>query len=159
MEIKLDPIGYIQTPHHSIENMPIQPAGAVGIEGTLVVKPEFAEGLKDIGGFSHLILLYYFHKVKDPQLTVIPFLDDQSHGIFATRSPKRPNQIGISVVKLKKVEENTLYISDVDVLNGTPVLDIKPYFPEFDHHDTSRYGWYEKALGKVKRVRSDGRFK
>lgn len=159
MEIKLNPIGHIYTPYNSVENMPIQPAGAAGVEGRLVVKAEYLEGLADIEDFSHIMLLYYFHQIKDPQLTVIPFLDDKPHGIFATRSPKRPNQIGISVVKLLRVEKDTLFIENIDVLNGTPVVDIKPYFVDFDHHDADRFGWYEKAMGKVKHARSDKRFK
>lgn len=159
MDIKMNPIGYIYTPFESVENMPIQPAGAEGVEGRLVVKPEYVEGLADIEEFSHIMLLYYLHQIKDPQLTVVPFLDNQPHGIFATRSPKRPNQIGISVVKLTRVEQDTLYIKNIDVLNETPVLDIKPYFIDFDHHDACRFGWYEKAMGKVKEARSDKRFK
>lgn len=159
MEIKLNPVGYIYTPYDDVEDMPIQPAGATGVEGRIVVNPEYIEGLADIEDFSHIMLLYYFHRVKNPQLTVVPFLDNEPHGIFATRSPTRPNKIGISVVKLISVDRDTLYIENIDVLNGTPVLDIKPYFIDFDHHDAYRFGWYERAFGKVKNARSDDRFK
>ena len=117
------------------------------------------EGLKDIDGFSHLILLYHFHHIKKAKLTVKPFLDDHTHGIFATRSPARPNPIGFSVVRLKMVDENLLYVEDVDILDQTPVLDIKPYIGEFDHRITEKIGWFQKSIHKMHEVKDDGRFK
>ena len=158
MEQHFHPIGIIHTPFKDIKGMPIQPPGAAGIRGTVELKPKFAEGLKDLDGFSHIILIYHFHRVQESKLTVVPFLDPRPHGVFATRAPKRPNPIGLSVVRLLRVERNTLHIENVDILDGTPLLDIKPYVPEFDHHPTTRVGWLEQAKGKVQNKRSDDRF-
>jgi tRNA-Thr(GGU) m(6)t(6)A37 methyltransferase TsaA len=159
MVITYQPIGVIRSPFTSVTGMPIQPPGAVGIEGTAVVNPEFLEGLRDLDGFSHLILLYHFHQVTESQLVVTPFLDQQPRGVFATRAPKRPNPIGLSVVRLMRMEGNILHIQDVDILDGTPLLDIKPYVPEFDGQPAARAGWFERAKGQVKDKRSDDRFK
>jgi len=112
------------------------------VEGTIEVLPEYREGLKDIDGFSHLILIYHLHLSKRAALEVIPFLDDKPHGIFATRSPKRPNPIGFSVVWLLKVEGCRLFIAGVNMVDGTPVLDIKPYVPEFEAYRADRIGWF-----------------
>ena len=112
--------------------MPIQPTGAKGIQGTVEILPEFQAGLNDLEGFSHIILLYHLHRSEGFKLTVTPFLDDQPRGLFATRAPKRPNSIGLSVVKLVRQEENILHIENVDILDGTPLLDIKPYIPVFE---------------------------
>jgi len=139
--------------------MPIQPAGAAGVQGTVEVWPEFVEGLKDLEGFSHIILLYHFHRAREVRLTVVPFMDSEPHGVFATRAPKRPNPIGLSVVRLIRVERNVLYIENVDILDGTPLLDIKPYVPEFDPLPVERVGWLERAQGKVQSKRSDDRFR
>ncbi len=139
--------------------MPIQPAGAAGVQGTVEVWPEFVEGLKDLEGFSHIILLYHFHRAREVRLTVVPFMDSEPHGVFATRAPKRPNPIGLSVVRLIRVERNVLYIENVDILDGTPLLDIKPYVPEFDPLPVERVGWLERAKGKVQGKRSDDRFR
>ena len=159
MEAHFRPIGIIHSPFKDIKGMPIQPPGAAGIRGTVELKPEFAEGLKDLDAFSHIILIYHFHQVQESKLTVVPFLDPQPHGVFATRAPKRPNPIGLSVVRLLRIEENTLHIEDVDMLDGTPLLDIKPYVPAFDEHPTAHVGWLEHADGKVKNIRSDDRFR
>ena len=158
MEQRYQPIGVIHSPFKDIKGMPIQPPGAAGIRGTVEVWPEFAEGLKDLGGFSHIILIYHFHRVRESRLTVVPFLDSQPRGIFATRAPKRPNSIGLSIVGLRRVERNILHIENVDILDGTPLLDIKPYVPEFDHHPATRVGWLEKTKGLVRKKRSDDRF-
>ena len=139
--------------------MPIQPTGAAGIQAIVEVFPEFAEGLRDLEGFSHIILLYHFHRVQESRLTVTPFLDSQPRGVFATRAPKRPNPIGLSIVKLLGVEQNILHVENVDILDGTPLLDIKPYVPEFDQHPADRVGWLEQAKGRVQRTRSDDRFR
>jgi tRNA-Thr(GGU) m(6)t(6)A37 methyltransferase TsaA len=118
--------------------------------------PEFEEGLQDLGGFSHIILLYHFHMATGYRLKVVPFLDTKPRGLFATRAPKRPNPIGLSVVRLVGIEKSLISIQDVDLLNGTPVLDIKPYVPEFDELTQVRTGWLEAA--KKRRVVSDDRF-
>lgn len=158
MSITYRPIGFIHSPFHSIENMPIQPVGAAGIRGEVELLAEFAPGLKDLEGFSHIILLYHFHRAAEPRLIVTPFLDSEPRGVFATRAPSRPNAIGLSVVKLLGVNGNRLQIENVDILDGTPLLDIKPYVPEIDHHEVERTGWFASARGKVKDKRSDERF-
>jgi len=152
------PIGVIHSPFKNLEDMPIQPAGARGAQGTVVVHPELSIGLRDIEGFSHLYLLYHFHRVKETRLEVTPFLDTQSHGVFATRAPVRPNPMGISVVRLVGREDNVLHILNVDVLDGTPLLDIKPYVPDFDVFDVDRIGWLEQSGKAVVQHRSDDRF-
>jgi len=158
MDIIYKPIGIIHSPYQTIEGMPIQPGGAVGIQGKAEIYPEFAEGLKDLNGFSHLILLYHFHKVSEFRLTLTPFLDSKPRGLFSTRAPKRPNPIGLSVVKLLKTDYNILYLENVDILDKTPLLDLKPYVPEFDQWDADRTGWLEQAKGRVKNHKSDDRF-
>jgi len=139
--------------------MPIQPTGAKGIRGRAEIFTDFAEGLKDLEGFSHIILLYHLHKIKQFKLTVTPFLDSRPHGIFSTRAPKRPNAIGLSIVKLLEVKDNILEIENIDILDETPLLDIKPYVREFDEHGADRFGWLEQAKGKVRNKKSDDRFK
>ncbi len=158
MKIEYQPIGVVHSPFVELEGMPIQPAGAVGVRGTVDLLPEYAEGLKDLKGFSHIILLYHFHKSAGFKLLVVPFLDTEEHGLFATRAPRRPNPVGLSVVKLLEVEGSTLYIENVDVLDGTPLLDIKPYVPEFDEQRPVRVGWLEKSRRKVSSRKSDRRF-
>ena len=123
MSIEYEPIGIIHTPFTDLEGMPIQPAGASGGKGTVEILPEYAEGLADLDGFSHIVLLYHFHRSTGFKLRVTPFLDDQPRGLFATRAPKRPNPIGLSVVKLVKVEGPVVRVENVDVLDGTPLLD------------------------------------
>lgn len=158
MKIEYQKIGLIHSPFKNIREMPIQPVGASGIKGIVEVFPAFTEGLKDVEGFSHIILLYHFHQIKESMLLVTPFLDSQPRGVFATRAPKRPNPIGLSVVKLDGVEGNILHVENVDILDGTPLLDIKPYIPQFDNHPADRVGWLEKAKGRVRNQKSDGRF-
>jgi tRNA-Thr(GGU) m(6)t(6)A37 methyltransferase TsaA len=158
-EIKYKPIGIIRSPFKDITGMPIQPTGARGITGTVEVEPEYADGLKDIEGFSHIILVYHFHLSEGYTLEVKPFMDDHLHGVFATRAPKRPNPIGISVVKLVKVEGHVLRVEDLDIVDGTPLLDIKPYVPEFDIQKVERTGWLSKRADKVHEVRADERFR
>ncbi len=157
--ISYQPIGIIHSPFEGIEKVPIQPTAAVGISGMVKVFAEFADGLKDLGGFSHVILLYQFHRVTQARLTVVPFLDDEPRGVFATRAPSRPNPIGLSIVRLLGIEGNVLHIENVDIVDGTPLLDIKPYVPEFDHHKVERTGWLENAGENIKEKRSDDRFK
>ena len=158
MKIEYQNIGLIHSPFKNIREMPIQPVGASGIKGIVEVFPAFTEGLKDVEGFSHIILLYHFHQIKESMLLVTPFLDSQPRGVFATRAPKRPNPIGLSIVKLDDIEGNILHVENVDILDGTPLLDIKPYVPEFDNHPADRVGWLEKAKGRVRNQKSDGRF-
>lgn len=153
------PIGILRTPYSNIQDMPIQPTGAEGVIGSLILEPEYVPGIKDLDGFSHLLLIYVFHQAGQPQLTVIPFLDQQPHGVFATRAPKRPNPVGLSVVKLISIEENVLTLENVDMLDGSPVIDIKPFVPAFDQPENVRTGWLSARGGEVETKRSDDRFK
>ena len=159
MKIEFQPIGIIHTPFTELAGMPIQPAGAAGVEGTVEVFAEFREGLQDLDGFSHIILLYHLHRSKGFTMRVIPFLDTRLRGVFATRAPKRPNPIGLSVVRLQRVADSVLYVENVDILDGTPLIDIKPYVPEFDEQAQVRTGWLAEAQGTVARHKSDRRFK
>ncbi len=152
-------IGTIHTPFISTEGMPIQSRGAAGVKGTVVLKKKYTEGLQDLDGFSHIFLIYRFHKSKGYNLLVTPFLDTVKRGVFSTRAPKRPNPIGISVVRLLKVEGNILEIENADMLDGTPLLDIKPYVPDFDIHTVEREGWTAENISRLGEIRSDGRFK
>lgn len=140
-------IGVIHSPFTEKDKMPIQAARSQAI-GLVEVYPEFAEGLKDIEEISHIHLLYVFHQSSGYVLQVKPFLDDREHGLFSTRYPCRPNPLGISIVKLLSRQENSLTIEGVDVLDGTPLLDIKPYVPDFDLRTDVRAGWYETRSKK-----------
>ena len=157
-EIKYKPIGVIHSPFKEPKGTPIQPAGTKGTNGTVEVFPEYAEGLKDIEGFSHIILLYHFHLSKGPTLIAKPYMDNEMHGVFAMRGPSRPNSIGISVVRLVKVEGNLLRVRDIDIVDGTPLLDIKPYVPEFDTTEVEGKGWLERNVHKLSESTDDGRF-
>jgi len=139
--------------------MPIQPSGALSVPGTVEVSAQYRQGLKDLEGFSHIILLYHFHKAPESELIVTPFMDTEPRGVFATRAPTRPNPIGLSAVRLLGIEGRVLDVENVDVLDGTPLLDIKPYVPEFDQYPADRIGWLEHAEDAVKGKRSDARFK
>jgi tRNA-Thr(GGU) m(6)t(6)A37 methyltransferase TsaA len=158
MDIHYRPIGVIHSPFHEVAGMPIQPSAAGGAQGTVEVLAEFARGLKDLDGFSHIILLYHFHQVTETRLVVTPFLDTQPRGVFATRAPVRPNPIGLSIVRLLRREQNVLHVENVDILDGTPLLDIKPYVPVFDHRPDSRSGWLEETPDLLEGRRSDRRF-
>jgi len=158
MKLEITPIGILHTSYKTISDMPIQPLAAKE-EAYIELFPEYVEGLKDIEGFSHLTLLYHFHKVEGHNLVVTPFMDTEAHGIFATRSPKRPNAIGLSTVKLEKVEGNILHIAQADMLDGSPLLDIKPFFPRYDNRDNVSIGWLEKNKDMpVAELKSDDRF-
>jgi len=157
-KICYQPIGVIHTPFHDPVGMPIQPVGGKEITGTVEVYPEFTDGLMDIEGFSRIILIYDFHLSGDCRLQLVPFLDTLPHGVFSTRAPNRPNSIGISVVYLLKREGNCLYISGVDMLDGTPLLDIKPYLPECDAFFCERTGWFPGGDSCFITSRSDDRF-
>ena len=156
-EVKYKPIGIIHSPFRHPEGMPIQPTGAKEVVGTVEVEPEYCGGLKDIEGFSHIFLIYHFHLSERYSLEVRPYMDENTHGVFATRIPGRPNPIGVSVVQLAKVEGCTLHIQDVDVLDGTPLLDIKPYVPDFDVRKTEQTGWLSGKSSGVYERKSDGR--
>jgi tRNA-Thr(GGU) m(6)t(6)A37 methyltransferase TsaA len=158
-EIRYCPIGIIHSPYKDIKDMPIQPTGAKGIKGTIEIKKKYANGLRDLDGFSHIILIYHFHLSIGYSLEVKPFLDDSLRGVFSTRAPKRPNPIGISIVRLLRVEGRTLHIEGIDILDGTPLLDVKPYVPEFDARKTNRIGWLSEKAGKASRLKADGRFR
>jgi tRNA-Thr(GGU) m(6)t(6)A37 methyltransferase TsaA len=157
-EITYSPIGVVHSPFKEPKGTPIQPPSAEGVAGTVEVFPECVEGLKDLDGFSHIILLYHFHLSKESPLRVKPFMDDEVHGVFAMRGPSRPNPIGLSVVRLVRVEGNVLHIEGVDIVDGTPLLDIKPYVPEFDARDVERIGWLEEQVHKLPTMQDDGRF-
>jgi len=156
MEVR--PIGVIRSPFSEPAGMPIQPSGAAGVEGRVDILPEYAGGLQDLEGFSHVVLLYLFHRSEGFDLKVVPFLDTEPRGLFATRAPRRPNPIGLSVVRLLRVEGMVLEIEGVDVLDGTPLLDIKPYVPAFDQPTDCRVGWLANAGARVRGRRSDDRF-
>lgn len=156
--IEIKQIGVIRSPHKEPKGTPIQPTAAKGYKGTVEVYEEYEEGLQDLEGFSHIYIVYYFHLIKEMKLKCVPFLDDKERGIFSIRGPARPNPIGFSIVKLNKVENNTLHIEDVDVVDGTPLLDIKPYVPEYDQRDECRIGWLEKNVQDLADKKDDGRF-
>ena len=155
----IKPIGVIHSPHINIKDMPIQPKGAKDIKGSVILDKEYAEGLQDVDGISHIYLIYSFHKTTRTQLTVTPFMDTQKRGVFATRSPLRPNHIGLSIVRLERIEENELFVIDIDVLDGTPLLGIKPYIENFDSVEKSCSGWMTSDAETVAKTRSDARFK
>lgn len=158
MMTRYRPIGIIHTPFQDLEGIPIQSSRAVGIRGQVEVFPEYEAGLKDLDGFSHIILIYDFHRSKGFNLQVVPFLDSELRGVFATRAPKRPNSIGLSVVRLLKVRSRVLHIENVDIFDGTPLLDIKPYVPEFDQQVSVCTGWLKKARRTVTKRKSGRRF-
>jgi tRNA-Thr(GGU) m(6)t(6)A37 methyltransferase TsaA len=158
MKIIYNSIGTIHTPFKTKENMPIQSAAAKGIKGTITLSKKYSDGLLDLDMFSHIYLIYCFHKSRGYDLQVIPFLDDKPHGVFATRAPRRPNSIGLSVVKLLSVNGNILEVENVDMMDGTPLLDIKPYVSKFDIHNTDKNGWLDLSKADVREIKSDNRF-
>jgi tRNA-Thr(GGU) m(6)t(6)A37 methyltransferase TsaA len=153
------PIGIIHSPFSELHGMPIQPSGAQGIKGHILINEEFVEGLDDLNGFSYIYLLYHMHLAGSYRLKVVPFLDDQLRGIFSTRAPKRPNPIGLSVVKLNKIVLNRLEIENVDIIDGTPLLDIKPCVPDMEEADHIRIGWLSEHVKEIHSRKSDRRFK
>ncbi len=158
MKITFEQIGTIFTPFKSREGMPIQSNGAKGIKGKIEINRDLSIGLNDLNGFSHIILIYYFHKSKGFELETTPFLDNEKKGVFSTRAPKRPNSIGISVVKLVEIKDNNLYVENIDILDETPLLDIKPYIPEFDNHKVKKIGWIKNKTEQLNTIKSDNRF-
>ncbi|MGC4064993.1 MAG: tRNA (N6-threonylcarbamoyladenosine(37)-N6)-methyltransferase TrmO [Polyangiaceae bacterium] len=156
MEIRLDMIGRIRSPHTEPVGTPIQPAFAEGVKGEVVIEPAFVEGLDDIEGFERLWLIYLLDRIAMTKLKVVPYRDTRERGVFATRAPCRPNPIGMSAVRLSRREGNVLHVLDVDVLDGTPLLDVKPYIPEYDSHPMCRSGWMD--ADPLSRAVADGRF-
>jgi tRNA-Thr(GGU) m(6)t(6)A37 methyltransferase TsaA len=157
-DVRLRPIGLIRTPFESVEGMPVQAAGAVGQEGLIELDAALAEGLADLAGFSHAILIYHLDRVAAPgKLIVRSFIDNELHGVFATRSPARPNPIGLSTVRILAIDGATIRFDGADMLDRTPLLDIKPYVPGLDDRADARIGWYAGHLGDLASIRSDDR--
>jgi len=155
-EIGLRVIGRIHTPFVEAAGTPIQPVYAEGVEGKVIVEAPFAIALDDIEGFERLWLLYWMDRAAAFRSRVVPYRDTRERGLFATRSPSRPNPIGMSAVRLVKRDDRILHVVDIDILDNTPLLDIKPYLPEFDAHPSSRSGWFNTC--RVDRKVADGRF-
>jgi len=158
-DISIRPIGLIRSPIKDPEGAPIQPSGAKGLKGRAELEQKYSEGFKDLEGFSHLIIIYLFHLSQGYSLTVKPFLDKTERGLFATRAPRRPNPIGLSVVRLEKIEGSTLHLLDVDMVDGTPILAIKPYVPMFDSKPEAKVGWLSGRDRDAEEMKSDGRFR
>ncbi|MES9909065.1 MAG: tRNA (N6-threonylcarbamoyladenosine(37)-N6)-methyltransferase TrmO [Candidatus Thiodiazotropha sp.] len=154
----MNTIGTIHTEYSSLKNMPIQPMGAGNTIGRIVLHKEFQDGLIDLAGFSHIYLIYLFHLSNSYNLLVQPFLDDKVHGVFATRAPRRPNPIGISIVKITSIHCNVIEIEGADIVDGTPLLDIKPYIKQFDRIEHSRSGWLNSSADEVRNKKSDNQF-
>jgi len=152
------PIGVVRTPHRELEGMPLQTVAAEGVPGVAEIEEEFAGGLADVGGFSHLLLLTHLHAAPPWAPLVMPFLDDRPRGVFATRSPRRPNPIGLSIVRLDRIEGRRVHVLDVDLLDATPLLDLKPYVPPFDDRAGARIGWFAGRIDRLGTTRSDDRF-
>jgi tRNA-Thr(GGU) m(6)t(6)A37 methyltransferase TsaA len=149
----IEPIGHIHSPHKNPKETPIQPVFAEGIRGTVTVNEAYADGLLDLEGFSHIYLVYRFDRADKVKLRVRPYLQDQNCGVFATRAPFRPNHIGFSVVRLLSIEGTTLHVEDVDVLDGTPLLDIKPFIARYDLRENVRSGWQDEVADETARER------
>ncbi|MEA1892032.1 MAG: tRNA (N6-threonylcarbamoyladenosine(37)-N6)-methyltransferase TrmO [Campylobacterota bacterium] len=161
MNISMNQIATIKSPFCDLKNMPVQPRGAKDTYATIEFKDKFSDGLKDLDGFSHVYLIYYFHKIDKHKLSVIPFNDktDTPRGVFSTRTPMHPNSIGLSVVELVSVKDNIVTIKGIDILDGTPLLDIKPYIENFDKVEGEvKSGWMKSSSDEVSSIRSDERF-
>ena len=159
MDIQMKPIGIIHSEFNDLQKMPIQPTGVNASKGYIEMDKELIEGLKDLEEFSHMIVIYYFHKTDQVKLTVKPFLDNKIHGVFSTRTPVRPNHIGLSIVEIDEIKENIVKVKNIDVLNGTPVLDIKPYVPDFDVPKSEvKIGWLSSNAQNAITKLSDDRF-
>lgn len=151
-------IGILHSKFNTQKGTPIQSASAQGEKGVIEVFPEFVQGLDDLEGFSHLWILYRFNRIPGESLKVVPYLDTRTRGVFSTRSPRRPNLVGMAVVKIDDIKDGRISISGVDMLDKTPVIDIKPYIPDFDHHEASKIGWYAESNRKSEKVLADDRF-
>jgi tRNA-Thr(GGU) m(6)t(6)A37 methyltransferase TsaA len=150
-KINMTPIGIIHSPYREHDDIPIQGRFQPDVQGWVELEKEYETGLRDLGAFSYAILLYHFHRSYKVTLTGQPFLENEPHGIFAVRSPHRPNHIGFSVIKIKSIQSNVLHFTNVDMLDGTPLLDIKPYISYFDSFNNGKCGWIDKhfAHGKI----------
>lgn len=157
-KISYQPIGIVRSPFKKAEGTPIQPSASKKTEAVIEIFPEFTEGLIDLEHFSHIYVLFHLHLAESKGLTVVPFLDPNPHGVFATRSPGRPNPIGLSVVILQRIEGNKIFVNNIDILDGSPVLDIKPYVTQFDVFKTTKNGWLDKNVHKMENQKDDGRF-
>jgi tRNA-Thr(GGU) m(6)t(6)A37 methyltransferase TsaA len=161
MKISIEPIGFCQSPFTELVNMPVQPKGGSNQIGKIILKKEFQQGLKDLDGFSHIYLIYYFHKIKQHKLEVIPFNDKTNsiRGVFSTRTPMHPNKLGLSIVELISINDNILTFKGVDILDKTPIIDIKPYIENFDKIDVpTSSGWMKSTSDEVSLKKSDTRF-
>lgn len=155
----LTPIGVVRSPYTTPEGMPIQPVGATAVMAEVVIDDAYRDGLDDLDGFSHIYLLYLFHRAGPVSLKVVPFMDTIARGVFSTRAPSRPNPIGLSLTRLVARDGNTLTIAGVDILDGTPVLDIKPYVPALQPDVGVRIGWMEGRSDNFAGLAADGRFR
>jgi len=158
-KIVFQSIGIIHSPHKKLAEIPIQPVFCNDIEGTVLLNNEYADGLKDLQEFSYIYLFYYFDHSQKTCLCLKPYLSDCEHGIFATRAPHRPNKLGMSLVQLDRIENNVLYVKDLDILDGTPLLDIKPYIQRFDSRENVKSGWQDTVSNDVASVRGLRDFK
>lgn len=156
--ISLQPIGYVRSPFHSTQGMPIQTVAAADVPGLLQLLAPYQRGLRDIEGFEFLMLITHLHQAVE-KLEVVPFMDDRSHGVYATRAPARPNRLGLSIVRLERMEGGCLHFTGNDMLDGTPVLDIKPYVPALDVRHTERIGWFQHGLQRLPTAQSDDRMR
>ena len=157
-EIIYKPIGIIHSPFKTAKGTPIQPVAARDVEAVVEIYLKYSNGLLDLEDFSHIIILFHCHLIKEFSLKVKPYMDNHDHGVFATRAPARPNTIGLSIVNLIKIEQERLFIKGVDMIDKTPVLDIKPYVPEFDMREVFKIGWLENKINKLSGTRDDNRF-
>ena len=156
VQIQFRVIGVIHTPYETREGTPIQPVYAQDQAGAVELFPAYVTGIQDLDGFDRIWLVYHLHCASPGKLQVVPFRDNREHGVFATRAPCRPNPIGLSCVRLLKIDGNTLHVRGVDMLDGTPLLDIKPYVPTFDSFPDAKAGWFDAQ--RVDRIHADGRF-
>ena len=156
--ITYQPIGVVHSPFSRPEGTPVQPRRSSGASGSIELLPEYTEGLSDLDGFSHLVLLFHLHLSEGFALTVKPHLDDQRRGLFATRAPRRPNPIGLSVLAIDRIDGNIIQVSNLDIIDGTPVLDIKPYVPPFGEAEDVRFGWLEGRSSRADNTKADKRF-
>ena len=157
-KIIFKPIGIIHTPFKEAMGTPIQPRAAQNIEGVIEIYPDYQKALMDLDGFSHIILLYHFHLAKKWNWKVKPYMDHIEHGLFATRAPTRPNPIGLSVVNLIRIEHEKLFVKGTDIIDSTPLLDIKPYVSDFDYVKNIKIGWLEHKIKKLAETKDDNRF-
>jgi tRNA-Thr(GGU) m(6)t(6)A37 methyltransferase TsaA len=157
-EIVFKAVGVVESRFEQQAGTPIQGRLAPNETAVIRIFPEFADGLKDLEGFSHIYVFFKFDRASDKKLRVKPYLDTVERGVFATRSPLRPNPLGMTIVRLDRIDNNNLYISGIDILNNSPVIDIKPYIPDFDHQNPEKIGWYAASAERNQLVLADDRF-